>query len=172
MKTKNILSGFYFLEDIIPFIKWILKQIVNFFSFLNTFISSFYLLEDIIPLIKKTFKFVIKIIVSAYFFCLSVGSFIANSKYFIKQKKAEKERVKVTNGINVEKYANVSRILHEKKYGLKNTDYNALRINWNLFAEAMKQRFSNSNANNQIKKYKVKSIRSTYSYDLNKRIIY
>lgn len=172
MKIKNTLANFYFLEDIIPTAQWLLKQIVIFFSFFNNFISSFYLIEDIVPLIKKSFILLKKILLKTYFFCLSTSNFILSSKYFVKQIKAEKDRVKVTNGINVEKYANISRILHEKKFGVKNSDYNALRINWNLFAEAMKKRFSNSNPNNQTNKNKVKSIRSTYSYDLNKRIIY
>ncbi|MEK6879093.1 MAG: hypothetical protein AABY22_05765 [Nanoarchaeota archaeon] len=143
-----------------------MRSAKSFFTSIDKMLNSFYFFEDIIPLLKISFK---SIKAGCGVCLLKTNEFRLFVSYYIKYHQQHKQRMNSSDGIKIEKYAYVCRMLHEAKYGIKNTDYNALVIDWILLAKTQKIktdrrpiRFSN----------KIKSLKSTYSYELNQRIIY
>ena len=173
---QKYLSNFYLLEDIIPLckwvygiIKWILLSIWNMSKriilFLIKSLDDFYFFEDIIPCAKKIIS------LSKVFFNfirLKKTELFIFLKYFFKNYQLKKQRSVKEDGINVEKFSSVSRILHETKYGIKNTDYGAVVIDWDLFAEFRNKR-TKLKEDITLRRKKL-AIATTFSFDTKDRI--
>lgn len=135
---------------------------------LEKILNNFYFLEDIIPSFKKA-KAILKIT-----FILIVKNYTKSSifiKYYLMNRQLEKQLKLKESGINVAHYSKVARVIHENKYGLTNSDYGSVKIDWDLFAFFRKKRLKIKDKE-ITDGFKNKAIRSTYSYDLGKRITY
>ncbi len=149
------------------------QQNTSIIEYLEQLFNNYYYFEDIFPTLRIINSWLKRLYALATVmfgkYRIKQTEFIMYISYYPKYRKLYKQRREQSDGINVKKYASVSRMLHERKFGMKNTDYNALVIDWDLLAEAhnKKTQTKRINTNNRIK-----SIRSTYSYELNQRIVY
>lgn len=175
---KNYFSNDYILGNIIPSCEWILKILKSIFKsiweaikaltiyFIKS-LDNYYIAEDIVPCVKKIIS-LSKVLFN--FIRLKKTDLFLYLKYFFKNYQLNKQRKVKEDGINIEKFSNISRMFHETKFGIKDTDYGAVKIDWDLFAK-----FRNKRVKLQEhieKKHRHISIQSTFSYETKERITY
>lgn len=175
---KNYFSNDYILEDIIPLCKWIFKilkriskSIWNAIKGLTLYfiksLDNYYIAEDIVPCVKKLIS-LSKVLFN--FIRFKKTDLYLYIKYFFKNYQLNKQRSIKEDGIKEEKFSNISRMLHEEKFGIKNTDYGATVIDWDLFTRFRKNRLKIKE--NITNKQKTLSVQSTFSYEKKQRITY